>query len=97
MELPQTATVAGIEAGDEPAGRPIPGDPSAALLTAEVAFLLGVTVRTLETWRLRGGGPRYIALGHRTVRYRRRDVLAFMQARERRSTSDPGGTQPDAA
>ena len=97
MESYQTATAAEVALGDEPAGRPIPGDPSAALYPAEAAFLLGVTTRTLEIWRMSGGGPQYIALGRRTVRYRRCDILSFMQACERRSTSDPGGAQPDAA
>ena len=76
--------------GDEPAGRPIPEHPEALLYPAEVAFLLGVSHRTLEAARLKGGGVPYIRLGRRCIRYRRRDVLAWIASRQRRSTSDRG-------
>ena len=75
---------------DEPAGRPIPEHPEALLYPAEVAFLLGLSVRTLEAKRLRGGGVPFIALSRRAVRYRRSDLREFIEARRRRSTSDPG-------
>jgi hypothetical protein len=74
---------------DEPAGRPIPEHPDAALYPAEVAFLTGKSLRTLEAERLRGGGILFLKCG-RAVRYRRRDVTAWIAARLRRSTSDPG-------
>lgn len=74
---------------DEPAGRPVPEHPDAALFPAEVAFLTGKSLRTLEADRLRGGGIRYFKIG-RAVRYRRRDVTAWIEARLRHSTSDPG-------
>lgn len=47
--------------------------------------------RTLEAWRLRGGGPIYIKVG-RAVRYRRSDLEAWLDARRRNSTSDPGNS-----
>jgi hypothetical protein len=74
----------------EPAGRLIPLDPAAALFPVEVAFLTGLSIRTLEALRLKGGGPVYLSLGRRAVRYVRADVLAWMEARRRQSTSDPG-------
>ena len=75
---------------DMPAGRTIPGDPDALLFEAEVAYLAASSVRTLQAWRISGGGPPFVALSRRAVRYRRRDVLAWMEARLRKSTSDPG-------
>lgn len=78
------------EAADEPGGRPLPTDPEAALYPAEVAHLCGVEVRTLEKWRLRGGGPAFIGISRRCIRYRRRDVLEWIESRRRRSTSDDG-------
>jgi hypothetical protein len=75
---------------DAPAGRIIPLDPDALLFQSEAAYLAAVSVRTLEAWRLHGGGPPFIAIGRRAVRYRRRDLLDWMEARRRRSTSDPG-------
>ncbi len=76
---------------EEPAGRPIPDHPDALLLTAEVAFLLGLSPRTLEALRLKGGGPPFVAVTPKAVRYRRCDLEAWIEARVRTSTSDPGG------
>jgi excisionase family DNA binding protein len=55
----------------------------------EVAELLGIAERSMESWRLRGGGPRYVRVG-RLIRYRHTDVSAWLAARERSSTSEPG-------
>jgi len=71
----------------EPAGRLIPRDPDALLFGAEMAFLLGLSPRTLEALRLRGDGPPYVKLG-RAVRYQRAAGLGGAAARMRRSTSD---------
>ena len=79
-----------LSSPSEPAGRPVPQDPAAALFPAEVAYLSGLSIRTLEALRLKGGGPVYLALGRRAVRYLRRDVLEWIEARRRQSTSDPG-------
>jgi len=79
---------------EEPGGRPIPEHPDALIRTAEAAFLLGLSSRTLETLRLRGGGPAFIAVTRKAVRYRRGDIDAWIADRRRVSTSDPG--QPHA-
>ena len=68
--------------------------PSALLTTAQVAAILSLSPRTLEQLRVKGGGPPYFALGKRAVRYRRSDVDSWLDARQRKSTSDPG---PDEA
>ena len=47
----------------------------------EAADLLCYTVRALQNWRHRGGGPLYIKVSARSVRYRRRDILAWIDAR----------------
>lgn len=56
----------------------------------EAAAFLGFTVRCLQGWRHRGGGPRYIKINARNVRYRRGDLRQFVEKRLRTSTSDPG-------
>jgi predicted DNA-binding transcriptional regulator AlpA len=53
---------------------------------AQVALLLQLSVRTLQAWRVRGGGPRFVRAG-RAVRYRHRDILAWMEARTAASTT----------
>ena len=78
------------QVGEQPAGRPIPEHPDALLFTAEAALLLGLSPRTLEAFRLRGGGPPFIAVTPKAVRYRRRDLEDWITARLRVSTSDPG-------
>lgn len=50
---------------------------------------LGISRRTVESWRVKGGGPTFVRIGH-LVRYRREDVAAWLESQTRRSTSDPG-------
>lgn len=57
---------------------------------ADAAKILGVRVRTMADWRLRGEGPPHIRLTGRCVRYDMRDLESFVAARRRKSTSDPG-------
>lgn len=52
------------------------------------ADFLGYSVRALRNWRTRGGGPHYVKVSSRSVRYRRRDLTAWAEARLCRSTSD---------
>lgn len=62
---------------------------SIRLLTAsEAANHLQVSPKTLETWRSRGGGPNFIQLRNRAIRYRIADLDAFIEQGVRRSTSD---------
>jgi hypothetical protein len=53
----------------------------------EAANFLGYSVRALQNWRLRGGGPQYVRVSRRSVRYRRRDLIAFAEARLEAHTS----------
>ena len=62
--------------------------PMAQLLTErDTARRLGLSVRTLQKWRLLGQGPRYLKLGQ-AVRYDPDDLEAFVQAARRTSTSE---------
>jgi predicted DNA-binding transcriptional regulator AlpA len=67
-------------------------DPDAALNEAQVAEFLGVSVRTLQAWRVRGGGPRYVKIG-RSVRYQRRQLVAFQQSHTVSSTTEAEALQ----
>ena len=62
----------------------------------QAAEFLGVSPRTLEGWRQRGGGPVFHKLGSR-VTYEESDLLVFKSAGRRTSTSDPGPSQSAAA
>ena len=59
------------------------------LTEQDAATLLHVTVKAVQGWRYRGGGPRFVKVG-RCVRYRLEDLQAFVLAALRTSTSDPG-------
>jgi hypothetical protein len=65
----------------------IAADLDAALNEIQAAQLLGVSVRTLQAWRVRGGGPRYCKIG-RAVRYQRRELVSFQEAHTVCSTSE---------
>lgn len=80
MTLEQLAELFGYT----PKGRPLD--------TKEVADLLGVHPNTLEQFRFRGDGPRHFSPpGVRLVRYSERDVLAWLAAGARQSTSQQPG------
>ena len=71
---------------DHHSKEPIPADPDSLLTEIQSAQLLNLSTRTLQTWRLRGGGPRFVKAG-RAVRYRRRDLLQWIEQATISSTS----------
>ncbi len=66
-------------------------DPAALLTEAEAAKLLKFTPRFLQARRVRGDGPAYVSVSSRAVRYRRSDLVTWIEERVRTSTSDHGG------
>jgi predicted DNA-binding transcriptional regulator AlpA len=54
-------------------------DADALLREQDAADLLSVSVRTLQSWRIRLAGPPFVQVG-RAVRYRRRDLIAWIDA-----------------
>jgi predicted DNA-binding transcriptional regulator AlpA len=63
------------------------------LTTRAAAGILKMSHRTLESFRLRGGGPRYVRLSRRAVRYHPADLDAWIEESRRSSTSDAGQNQ----
>jgi hypothetical protein len=59
----------------------------------EAAAYLHVSPKTLEKWRIQGGGPRYRKLVHRVV-YTQHDIDTWVDEQARTSTSDPGPLPP---
>jgi hypothetical protein len=57
-------------------------DPEALLSQTEAAALLGCTRRKLEKDRKAGVGAKYIRTSQNRVRYRRRDLLAYISELE---------------
>ena len=61
--------------------------------TSQVAAYLGLSPRTLESYRTRGVGPPFYVIGS-VVRYLLSDVLKWASSRRRNSTSDDGLGSP---
>ena len=59
--------------------------------TRELASFLGLSPRTLDRYRVSGGGPKFHKFGNR-VRYARADVEAWAAERRYSSTSGVGGS-----
>ena len=57
------------------------------LTETEAAQFIGFSIRALQGWRVKGGGPRFVKISARAVRYRRRDLIAWAEARLRSNTS----------
>jgi predicted DNA-binding transcriptional regulator AlpA len=60
----------------------------------QAAALLNVSVKALQAWRSRGGGPKFLKIGGRLVRYAMSDLESFVLDALRTSTSDRGTTPP---
>lgn len=54
-------------------------DADLLLKEEDAAHLLSLSVRTLQAWRVRMTGPPFVQVG-RAVRYRRRDLIAWIDA-----------------
>ena len=57
---------------------------------SQLAECLNVSPRTLERWRVEGGGPAFVKAGRRVL-YRTTDVESWLAGSVRQSTSDLGG------
>ena len=55
--------------------------------TQILAERLHVSPRTLERWRVEGTGPPYMKAGGRVL-YHEEDVISWLRASQRRSTSE---------
>lgn len=53
----------------------------------EAASILCYSVRALQNWRHRGGGPDFVKVSSRSIRYRRTDLEKWIVARIVSNTS----------
>ena len=61
------------------------------LTQREAATALRLSERSIERLRVSGLGPRFVRCGVRSVRYRKSDLDAYVEARTARSTSEVVG------
>ncbi len=69
-------------------------NPVSLLNESQTAQFLGLTIRCLQNWRSRGGGPPYIQISRRAIRYRRADLEAWIDARIVANTTDARRVTP---
>ena len=55
-------------------------DPDQLINERQAAEFLGYTVRALQNWRVRGGGPKFVKVSSRSIRYRRRELIAWSES-----------------
>ena len=64
------------------------GDPDELLTTIETAAWLGVSRQWLEIGRSKQWGPSFVRIGPRHIRYKRSDVIRFLEDRTHRCTAE---------
>ena len=64
--------------------------PAALVDETQAADFLALSKRTLRNWRTRGGGPKFVKVSNRCIRYRLQDLIDWTEKKTRRSTSDLG-------
>ena len=47
----------------------------------DAAIFLHHSVKTLQGWRCKGVGPRYVRISGRSIRYRRRDLQEWIESK----------------
>ena len=54
-------------------------DPDSLVTEVQTAEFLNISIRTLQAWRIKLAGPRFVRVG-RAIRYRRSDLIAWIEA-----------------
>lgn len=54
----------------------------------QVAEYLGISAKTLQGYRVKGGGPEFMKLGHKTVRYKISDIQEWAKNHKKKNTSE---------
>lgn len=72
---------------DVPADLDLLSDPHALYTPKEAGDFLRVSQQALALWRQTGDGPPYARLGRTAIRYRRKELLAYVESRVATSTA----------
>jgi predicted DNA-binding transcriptional regulator AlpA len=83
-----TATTEGIEMLKDTQSIQDPAFLDRLINEQEAAEFLGYTIRALQNWRVRGGGPRFVKVSGRSVRYRRRQLIEWADSKMVSHTSE---------
>lgn len=67
-----------------------PTDPDVLISEVQAADFLSLSIRTLQAWRSAGRGPSFVRAG-RAVRYRVRDLIAWIESNTTQPTTGQRG------
>lgn len=62
-------------------------DPELHIDEKRASEYLGISPRTLQGYRTKGGGPEFIKISHKVVRYKIADLIKWTENRKRKNTS----------
>ena len=62
--------------------------PESLFTEPQAARFLNFTPRCLQAWRQRGGGPKFIRISSRAIRYRKSDLDDWIDEKIKSSTSE---------
>jgi predicted DNA-binding transcriptional regulator AlpA len=68
-----------------------PAVPTLGVTTEQAAQALSLSRRTLEGWRVKGGGPAFVKLTRGVVRYRLEDLRDWLAGRVVQNTAQAAG------
>jgi hypothetical protein len=63
-------------------------DPELHIDEKRASEYLGISPRTLQGYRTKGGGPEFVKISHKVVRYKIADLIKWTQNRKRKNTSE---------
>lgn len=63
-------------------------DPDLHIDEKKAAAYLGISPRTLQGYRTKGGGPEFVKISHKVVRYKVSDLIKWTNSKRQRNTSD---------
>ncbi|MFA7275361.1 MAG: hypothetical protein WC043_01000 [Pseudobdellovibrionaceae bacterium] len=63
-------------------------DPELHIDEKRAAIYLGISPRTLQGYRVKGGGPEFLKISHKVVRYKVADLIKWAESRKKRNTSE---------
>ena len=61
------------------------------ITTKEAARRFNLSEVTLRIWRVKGIGPRHHVIGTRSIRYDENEIVSYLEANRRTSTSEALG------
>ena len=86
------STITRVFSKDTQRSIPVPQDPHALLNEVTAAAFCDVTRRCLQNFRFTGKGPQFVKISNRCIRYRKVDLMSWIEKRLRQNTGQDSPT-----